>query len=180
MRLGEPASTITPKLWGTGIFSGRARTGRGQSCVELQVSLPDCETGGAAKLSARPEQRLHLFVVGADLHEQRMRIRNRYLLVPGIAVLHLAVSGLLLLGGTGASLGAVETGAELSLLAQLSNAAGRMLLYPVFIPVTELFPRSSGGMGWALLILNSLVWAGTAYLLLRVVRARRVRRFRTA
>lgn len=109
-----------------------------------------------------------------------MRIRNRYLLVPGIAVLHLAVSGLLLLGGTGASLGAVETGAELSLLAQLSNAAGRMLLYPVFIPVTELFPRSSGGMGWALLILNSLVWAGTAYLLLRVVRARRVRRFRTA
>jgi hypothetical protein len=107
-------------------------------------------------------------------------MRSSYLLIAGIAVVHLAASGLLLLAGAGASLGAIETGAGLSPLAQLSGAAGRMLLYPLFIPATELLPRMSGAAGWTLLILNSLLWGGAAYLLLRVVRGRRVRRLRTA
>lgn len=107
-------------------------------------------------------------------------MRSSSLVIAGIAVLHLAVSGLLLLVSAGASHSALETGAESSLLAQLSGAAGRMLLYPVFIPGTGLLPRTSGPAGWALLILNSLVWGGAAYLLLRTVQTRRERRVRTA
>ena len=99
-----------------------------------------------------------------------------FLVLAGVAVLHLVLSAVLLLAGAGASLGALETGSELPLLGQVAHAAGRVLLYPVFIPATERFAQSSGGWGWALLSLNSLVWAAGCYLLLRLVRKGRMRR----
>ena len=101
-----------------------------------------------------------------------------YLVPAGVAALHLVLSAVLLLVGAGVSLGALETGSELPLLEQVARAAGRVLLYPVFIPATESFAQSWGGWGWALLSLNSLVWAAGCYLLLRLVRKGRMRRVR--
>lgn len=107
-------------------------------------------------------------------------MRSSYILVAGVALLHLAVSGLLLLVGAGASLTALESGVRQPILAQVSSLAGRVLLFPVFIPGSEWLSRSSGAVGWALLILNSLVWGAAFYGLLRVLRSRRSRRIHTA
>lgn len=107
-------------------------------------------------------------------------MRSPYLLVPSAALLHLAVSGLLLLLSAGASLGTFERGPNQALLAQVLNTTGTILLYPVFIPATGLLTRPSSTVAWVLLILNSFVWAAAAVLLLKLVRARTIRRARTA
>lgn len=102
-------------------------------------------------------------------------MRRDYLLLPGIAAMHLALSGLLMLLGGGASLAAIETGGELSSLSRGAGVAAEILLHPLFIPASEWLPKSSGVVGWAVLILNSFLWAAACYALVRWHRVHRRR-----
>lgn len=99
---------------------------------------------------------------------------RKYLLVPVIAVLHLGVSGALLLSNAGSSLGRLESGEAPGGLGQVAAAVGQLLLYPLFIPASARF-RSSGPVSWLLLIGNSLVWAALIYFLVRLAARRTVR-----
>ncbi|MCA1791954.1 MAG: hypothetical protein LC667_19530 [Thioalkalivibrio sp.] len=101
----------------------------------------------------------------------------RYLLIPFAALLHLAVSGGLLLAGAGASLERLESGTQAgsAWLERVAGTAGHILLYPIFIPGNALLGRTPGPVSWLLLIANSLVWAMAVYLLARLVANRRGR-----
>jgi hypothetical protein len=93
-------------------------------------------------------------------------------------MLHLVVSGGLLLAGAGASMERLESGTEAgsAWLGQIADVAGHILLYPVFIPGNALLGSTSGPVSWLLLIGNSLVWATAVHLLARLVASRRARR----
>jgi hypothetical protein len=102
-------------------------------------------------------------------------MRRHFILIPSLTVLHLVASVALLLASAGASLARLETGASLSVAEQISSAAGNILLYPVFVPSSGVPSRSSGGIGWMLLIINSLVWAAVITYLLHIATVHRRR-----
>jgi hypothetical protein len=99
---------------------------------------------------------------------------RKYFLIPMTAVLHLGLSGALLLSNAGSSLGRLESGEAPGGLRQFAAAVGQLLLYPLFIPASAIF-RSSGLVSWLLLIGNSLIWAVLICFLVRLAVRRAVR-----
>lgn len=100
---------------------------------------------------------------------------RRYLSILVLSVLHLAVSGALLMASAGASLARLDTGADPAGATRIVDAVGRALLYPIFIPGTTFLGTTSGSVGWLLLLANSLVWGVAVHLLLRWMRESRTR-----
>jgi hypothetical protein len=102
-----------------------------------------------------------------------MKNRISYLLIPGITLLHLVVSGMVIMLAAGASVSRVENGGARPGLAEILSSG---LLYPIFIPANAVLGNTSGTVSWMLLIGNSLAWALAASLVIRLVARQRARR----
>lgn len=102
-------------------------------------------------------------------------MRKHYIQIVVIAALHLVASFAWLLTSAGASLDGLESGSSVSLLERISSVAGHILLYPVFTPLSGVLSKTLGGVGWMVLIVNSLVWAAAVTYLLQVATPHRRR-----
>jgi hypothetical protein len=97
-----------------------------------------------------------------------------------LTILHLALSGALMLLSMSATMGRFDTGAEPTPGARVVELLSRILLFPVVDPLARLLPRGirGGGFPWEHLIFvaNSLLWGVVLAALWERVRRRSVER----
>ncbi len=85
-------------------------------------------------------------------------------------LVHFLLTGLLFLASLNATMRSLDFGRAWSGMDRMLEMLSNGLLYPLFLPASQLLPPLPGGWGYVLLAANSIVWGVAVYVGTVVIR----------
>jgi|GEM_PF-2831021 len=85
-------------------------------------------------------------------------------------LVHFLLAGFLFIASLNAAMRSLDFGRAGAGMNRMLEMLSNGLLYPLFLPASELLPILPGGWGYVLLAANSMVWGGAVYVGTVVIR----------